>query len=417
MLLLVVQPPQGAVVLLGDASRLEHVVLQLLPRLRRVHHQHRHQEHPLIPGLQVLQKRLGLRAIGGEIRGDDVHIVSASDGLFLLLNGHFLQIGDLPLHIFNGRALVNGLDMERDHHAAFQVQEVRQHPVGQLRGQDLQEGHCPVGPADLEHPAILEGEAVRGDEVLAGKAGLADRVPGEPEFLVVRWVEHLMEDGQPLIAIEGVRPHPQGLEVSQHVRLDTLQPGLGLLQTVRLHAEGDVLGLGQAVVALGELAFQHIRVFFTDAVKGVPLIGDMDGLALFLHIGGLVEEGELDPDGAVKVVEKIAPVLKDQVLILVLRQLVVNVVELDLLGEEPLRHHADTVPAHLPVGDGLLGSAGDFAVPLGLLDGSGQPPLLAAGELGVRGQADGVPQVGLIFFVLSFCRLQIFCLLFLLFLQ
>ena len=58
--------------------------------------------------------------------------------------------------------------MERDHHAAFQVQEVRQHPVGQFRGQDLQEGHSPVGPADLEHPAILEGEAVRGDEVLAG---------------------------------------------------------------------------------------------------------------------------------------------------------------------------------------------------------------------------------------------------------
>ena len=88
-----------------------------------------------------------------------------------------------------------------------------------------------------------------------------------------------------------------------------------------------------------------------------------------------------------------------------------------LLGVVTLRHHADTVPAHLPVGDGLLGGAGDFAVPLGLLDGSGQPPLLAAGELGVRGQADGVPQISLIFFVLSFCGLQIFYLLCLLFLQ
>lgn len=100
-----------------------------------------------------------------------------------------------------------------------------------------------------------------------------------------------------------------------------------------------------------------------------------------------------------------------------MRELVVNIVKLYLLGEKPLRHHADTVPAHLPVGNGLLGSPGDFTVPLGLLDGSGQPPLLAAGELGVRGQADGVPQVGLIFFVLSFCGLQIFYLLCLLFLQ
>ena len=100
-----------------------------------------------------------------------------------------------------------------------------------------------------------------------------------------------------------------------------------------------------------------------------------------------------------------------------MRELVVNIVKLYLLGEKPLRHHADTVPAHLPVGDGLLGGPGDFAVPLGLLDRSGQPPLLAAGEFGVRGQADGVPQISLIFFVLSFCRLQIFYLLFLLFLQ
>ena len=143
----------------------------------------------------------------------------------------------------------------------------------------------------------------------------------------------------------------------------------------------------------------------------------MDGLALFLHISGLVEERKLDPNGAVKVVEKIAPVLKDQVLILVLRQLIIDVVKLHLFGVVPLRHHADTVPAHLLVGDGLLGGAGDFPVPLGLLDGSGQPPLLCPGEFGVRGQADGVPQISLIFFVLSFCGLQIFYLLCLLLLQ
>ena len=122
-------------------------------------------------------------------------------------------------------------------------------------------------------------------------------------------------------------------------------------------------------------------------------------------------------DGTVKIIEEVAPILKNGVLVLVLRQLVIDVVELHLLGVVTLRHHADTVPAHLPVGNGLLGSPGDFTVPLGLLDGSGQPPLLAAGEFGVRGQADGVPQISLIFFVLSFCGLQIFYLLCLLFLQ
>ena len=125
--------------------------------------------------------------------------------------------------------------------------------------------------------------------------------PVEAEFLCAGGMEHPVQDSQPLIAAEGVRPDAQGFEVGQHIRLDTFQPGLGLLQTVRLHAEGDVLGLGQAVVALGELAFQHIRIFFPDGVESVLLVGDMDGLALFLHIGGLVEEGELDADGRIKI--------------------------------------------------------------------------------------------------------------------
>ena len=34
-----------------------------------------------------------------------------------------------------------------------------------------------------------------------------------------------MRDGQPLIAIEGVRPDTQRFEVSQHIRLNAFQPG------------------------------------------------------------------------------------------------------------------------------------------------------------------------------------------------
>ena len=99
------------------------------------------------------------------------HVIPGADSFLLLLDGHALEVGDLPLHILDRRALVDGLDVQRDHHAALQVQEVRQHPVCQFRRENLQERHGPIGPADLEHPAIFEGEAVRGDEILAGKAG------------------------------------------------------------------------------------------------------------------------------------------------------------------------------------------------------------------------------------------------------
>ena len=54
LLLLEVQPPQDAVVLLGDALGLEHVGLQLLLGAPGVHHQERHHEHPLVLALQLL---------------------------------------------------------------------------------------------------------------------------------------------------------------------------------------------------------------------------------------------------------------------------------------------------------------------------------------------------------------------------
>lgn len=264
------------------------------------------------------------------------------------------------------------------------------------------------------YPAILEGEAVRGDEVLAGQPGFPDGVPGKAELLSARGVEHLVEDGQPLIAVERVRPDAQHLEISQDIRLHPFQPGLGRFQALRLHAEGDVLGLGQAIVAFGKLIFEHIRVFLPDTVVGVNLLRDANGPLVFLHVGALVEEGELDVDGAVKVVEEVTVILKNPVLVLILGQLIIDVVKTNLLGVVAICHHTDPVPAHLPVGDGLLGGLGEPAVQLGLLHGGHQPPLVWAGQLGLRGEPDGVPQVGLICFVPLFCCAQIFCLCFLL---
>ena len=54
LLLLEVQPPQDAVVLLGDALGLEHIGLQLLLGAPGVHHQECHHEHPLVLALQFL---------------------------------------------------------------------------------------------------------------------------------------------------------------------------------------------------------------------------------------------------------------------------------------------------------------------------------------------------------------------------
>ena len=122
-----------AVVLLSDGGRLKYVVVKLLAAACRIDHDEGQQKHTLVAALQVLQQLLRLRAVGGKVRGDDVHVVSGADGLFLLLDGHFLQIRDLALDGLDGLDLIHGLDVHTDDEGAFHVEEVRQHPVVQLR--------------------------------------------------------------------------------------------------------------------------------------------------------------------------------------------------------------------------------------------------------------------------------------------
>ena len=61
------------------------------------------------------------------------------------------------------------------------------------------------------------------------------------------------------------------------------------------------------------------------------------------------------PDGAVKVVEEVAPALEDGGFVLVLAELVVDVLELDGLGVAAIRHLADAVRPHPLIGDAVLG--------------------------------------------------------------
>ena len=166
--LLKVQPFQRTVVLLSDPLRLEHAVFQLLPGTGGVHHQKGDQEHALVMALQVFQQLFGLSAVGGQIGGKNVDVVPGADGFLLLLDLALIQLGNFSLDLPDGRRLVDGLDVQADDQAAFHVEEVRQHPVVQLRGKDLQEGNSPQRSAHAEAPALPELKARGRNEILGG---------------------------------------------------------------------------------------------------------------------------------------------------------------------------------------------------------------------------------------------------------
>ena len=163
-----VQPFQRAVVFLGDSLRLEHAVFQLLPGTGGIHHQKGDQEHALIMALQVFQQLFGFSAVGGQIGRQDVDVVSGADGFLLFVNFALIQLGNFALDLPDGRRLVDGLDVQADDQAAFHVEEVRQHPVVQLRGQDLQKGNGPQCSTHAEAPAIPELKARRRNEIPGG---------------------------------------------------------------------------------------------------------------------------------------------------------------------------------------------------------------------------------------------------------
>ena len=168
LFLLEIQPFQRAVVFLGDSLRLEHAVLQLLPGTGGVHHQKGDQEHALVMTLQVFQQLFGFPAVGGQIGGQDVDVISGADGFFLFVNFALIQLGNFSLDLPDGRRLVDGLDVQINDQAAFHVEEVRQHPVVQLRGQNLQKGNSPQRSAHAEAPALPELKARRRNEIPGG---------------------------------------------------------------------------------------------------------------------------------------------------------------------------------------------------------------------------------------------------------
>ena len=68
----------------------------------------------------------------------------------------------------------------------------------------------------------------------------------------------------------------------------------------------------------------------------------------------MVNEGQLELDGAVKVIEEVTPVLKDCVLVLILCQLIVNIIKADTFGIRLILYPPDAILSHLTVCSGFL---------------------------------------------------------------
>src|SRR5699024_11321664 len=199
-----------------------------------------------------------------------------------------------------------------------------------------------------------ELEAGRRDEILGGQTGRSQPVPFKAERYMFIHVENAVKLCQPRLAVQGLGGHAQAFEVVENVGLNELQTGLGGLNAVGVDTEGQVLGLDKTVVASCQLVLQHGGVLHPNTVKIIPLERNVDGVGKGLLRGREVQKGQLKLNGTVEVVEEIAPALKDRRLVLILRELIVDVLELDGLGVMAVCRPADTVRPYPCIGDAVL---------------------------------------------------------------
>ena len=273
------------------------------------------------------------------------------------------KLRDRMLDGLDGLRLVDGLDVHRDDLARIHVQEVFQELVGKIRRRNSEIAHGAVEASHLENAAPGEGKGCRGDEVFHGKAGAHKPLPVEPELVLhIAHVEHVVHELQALFTVHDLCPDTKLPEVIHQVVLDMGEPRLCLPDRIRLDAEGQILGLREAVVSLGKLGLQHLRIFLADIVKAVMCQRDPDACFKALCIRRHVHEGELKVNRAVEKIQETAPFLEDRGLVLLLGQLVVDVLELDGLCVVPFAHAADPVGEHPVKGNRLLSGPRDAVI-------------------------------------------------------
>ena len=283
VLLLKVQPHQGAVIFLRHACRTEKVILQLLPAVRKVHHQEGHQEHSLISALQVTEDILCLACVGGKVSWDDIHIETFPHRLFLCVDLHTVNVSDLPLDRFDRLVLVHAADMEADKQPAVRIQQFGKHTVIHFRCADLQKGHGTEFIRHRELSCFTKAEGRWCDKILDRQAGRGKPVPFKGKPLPIR-VQDAVEHFQPLLAAKLFCQSTHDLEMVEGIHDD---PGKSCpcgFAVPCLDGECQILCFDKTVVAPFKLLAEHLRVKLTDMVEVISLRCDLDTLHKILPV-------------------------------------------------------------------------------------------------------------------------------------
>ena len=236
----------------------------------------------------------------------------------------------------------------------FHIEEVSEQTVVEFGSENLQERYRTELFAYAKLLAVAELKGAWSNKVLYGKTAWSEPFPLKVEIGMLVDVEHTVHESQPLFAVQGFRRYAESLEVIEQIGLNAVETGFCFFDVGSFDTEGQILGLDKTVIATGKLTTEHFRVFLTDVIEVIVLRGNDDALTVGVLICRHIHKRQLELNGAVKVIKKITPALKDRCFILVLIELIVDVLELDGLGEVTGFHTAHPIGEHSLKWDAVL---------------------------------------------------------------
>ena len=178
-----------------------------------------------------------------------------------------------------------------------------------------------------------------------------------------------MHDFQHFRAVQRSRVYAEASEIVDNINLNTFQTGFRQTKAVRVYAIGQIFRLCQAVLSLGYLVAEHLRVFRPDAVKAVSVERNVNALRNVFLRRGEVHKRELKLNGSVKEIEKLAPPIKDGGLILILTELIVCILKLDGFHIMRICYAANPIRPNALIGDAVLCGFLFLIRPIRLCDG------------------------------------------------
>ena len=163
-----------------------------------------------------------------------------------------------------------------------------------------------------------------------------------------------MQHRKPIPAIQRMGLDSQPFQIAHDIGLHAPQPGTRLCHALGRQAKGDVLIPFNAVIALGDLAFEHFHILAPDAVEVILLCRDIHLVAVGAAAAS-VDKGKLERQRTVKIIQARAPPADNGGLILRGCHGIIDVLIFQRLCVKPAGELADAVRVHGDIGNGLLG--------------------------------------------------------------